>query len=69
MRSRLLEKDHKKVPLPRWKSKTPVYLSENGGDKLGYVATVHLNRLGVVYNAKRLFGMGEELYVLCDKTY
>jgi len=55
---------HEKVNLPRWKSKTTVYLPE--GTERKYVGTVHLMHLGFGYNIHRLFGAGGQLYVLID---
>ena len=56
---------HQTFDLPRWSTKTNVYLPEpEDAKRQYYLATLHLRKLGLTYTIQRWCHSGCELYIV-----
>jgi len=53
-----------KVNLPRFRGSVEIYITEADQDQEGYLARVHVWRLGFGYNLRRILGWKQQLWVL-----
>ncbi|KAH6990277.1 hypothetical protein EDB80DRAFT_729843 [Ilyonectria destructans] len=62
--TKIKDKPHQTVKIPRWKYSVPVYLPGPASQQDEYVATVNFRHLGFGYNVQRALGANQQLYVL-----